>query len=216
MGDKPLYLIVGWDDAARQAVKSLLALGMDAVILSPQAPSHAPPGARVVLGHPCDPQALRQAGSDRAAGVLAALPAEEAGRAIAAARKLNPSIHVVASIQEADSKTALWAAGAHEVVDAREETGREMVRVMLSETDAATEDEKIYWSRLRVPAGSVWTGLRLVEVRGRLRSAAVACVWTGGDPTKSREDDDVRVAPGDVLILLGGRAQLSALLRRAE
>ena len=29
MGNKPLYLIVGWDDAARQAVKSLLALGMD-------------------------------------------------------------------------------------------------------------------------------------------------------------------------------------------
>ncbi len=213
MADSPLYLVVGWDPSAAQAVKSLVALGMTVTVVVPVVPDGVPSEARVVTGATFDIETLRAAGADHAAGLLSALPADEARRAVSAARSLNPTIHIVASLQDGESKASLWMAGVGDVVDAKQEAGRKMVRVMFEPENSDNGDDKIRWARVPVPPGSPWVGLRLTDLRGRVSNAAIACLWPGGSPDRSRDDDDARVAEGDVLIVLGARAELESLFR---
>ncbi|MCR4294423.1 MAG: NAD-binding protein [Elusimicrobia bacterium] len=214
MNNKPLYIVLGWDLAAAQAAKSLLALGMDVAVVASEAPASMPQGVPFVVGEPDISEALKRAGIERAAGLLSALSSEMATRAFAAARALNPSIHIVSSLQDGDRKVALWASGAAEVIDAREEAALEMVRLMLEEAPANRDQaDGLYWARVPANASPEWIGVRLAEVRGSLRLAAIACVWPGGDRSRAREDDDARITEGDTLIVLGTRSRLESLLR---
>lgn len=216
MRKETLYVVLGWDSAAGQAVRSLLALGMEVAVVAPQAPAEMPRGVPFVIGSPVDPERLRRAGVERAAGILCALPAQEAHRALAAARALNPTINVVASLQGGDSKASLWAAGAGEVINVQEEAALEMVRLMMDERTSPDGEGALCWARVPVGAASPWLGSRLAQVRGSLKLASVACLWPAGDSTRAQESDDTRVAEGDVLIVLGGRSRLEALLRSPE
>lgn len=127
----PLHLVIGWDQAAREAIRVLQDLGSEIVIVAAKRPEDIPSGVSAIEGRTDDPEVLRRAGIGEAASVLVALPAPEARRALVAAKALNPSVRIVASVQEAGSGPDLRDAGAHAAVDPREEAGREMVRLML-------------------------------------------------------------------------------------
>jgi len=123
---------LGWDGTVREPVRLLLGFGSKVVIVAPEKPDSLPAGAGFVEGRPDDPGVLRRAGIGEAEAVLVALPVPEARLALAAAKKLNDRARLVASVQESGSGPALRAAGAGLAVDAREEAGREMVRLMLA------------------------------------------------------------------------------------
>lgn len=139
---QPFHIVVGWDRTAREATRVLLGLGSKVVVVALTRPEDLPIGAGAVEGHPDDSEALLRAGVTEAESVLFALPALEACRALATARTLNPRARLVASIQETGSGPALRAAGAGVTVDAREEAGREMVRLMLNGTPAPKAHDK--------------------------------------------------------------------------
>lgn len=128
------HLVLGWDRAALEAVRLLLGLGSEVIVVAADRPDGLPTGTRAVEGRPGDPEVLRRAGIGEAESVLVALPTQEACRALAAAKRLNPRARLVASVQEAGSDAALREAGASLVIDARKEAGREMVRLMLPGT----------------------------------------------------------------------------------
>lgn len=130
----PRHIVVGWDRAAREAARVLLGMGSQVVVVAATRPDDLPGGAGTVEGRPDDPEALRRAGVVEAESVLVALPAPEACRVLAAAASLNPRARLVASVQEAGSGPVLRAAGAALAVDSLEETGREMVRLMIAGT----------------------------------------------------------------------------------
>lgn len=129
-GIKPSYLVLGWDGAAREAVGMLLRLGSEVSVVARERPLGLPEQSRWLEGDPSDPDALLQGGVKSAESVLVALPATEARAAVVAVKHLNAEARVVVSTQDGDSGTELRAAGAHQVIDARGEAAREMVRLM--------------------------------------------------------------------------------------
>lgn len=124
--------MLGWDRAVREAVRLLLSFGSTVSIVSVEKPDAMPDGAAFVQGRPDDPEVLRRAGVAEAAAVLVGLPVADARAALAVAKTINPEARLVASVQEVGSGPALREAGAGLAVDAREEAGREMVRLMLA------------------------------------------------------------------------------------
>jgi hypothetical protein len=67
------------------------------------------------------------------------LPVLKARRALAEVKRLNVSARLVVSIQEEGSGPTLIAEGAHAAIDAEEEAGREMVRLMLAGSEKAAK-----------------------------------------------------------------------------
>jgi len=215
--DLKSYIVLGWDSSAAQAVKSLVSLGMEVAVAAETAPAGLPQGVRFVAGPPLEKDSLLAAGIEHADGLLLALPADNARRAIALARTLNAAIHVVASLQEDDSEIALWAAGAGSVIDAQKEAGREMVRLMLEPGNSTTEDDdRIYCSRIPVSSGSPWAGLRLADLRGKLSHVSVAAILPGGDSSNALSNDDARASAGDLLLVLGTKSRLKTTFRTAD
>lgn len=131
----PLNLVIGWDQAAREAVRILQGLGSKVVVVALKRPEDVPSGVSMIEGGPDDPEILRRAGIGQAASVVVALPAPEARRAMAVSKTLNPSARIVVSVQEPGTGPDFLAAGAHAAIDAEEEVAREMVRLMLEGND---------------------------------------------------------------------------------
>jgi len=65
MGDSPLYIVLGWDSSAAQAVKSLVSLGMKVTVVVPAIPEGVPSEARVVTGATFNIELLRAVGAHR-------------------------------------------------------------------------------------------------------------------------------------------------------
>ncbi|OGR72707.1 MAG: hypothetical protein A2089_14435 [Elusimicrobia bacterium GWD2_63_28] len=215
--ERKRYIILGWDSSSAQAAKSLAAMGMEVVVVSDTAPERLEPDVHFVPGAPTEQATLISAGVEHAHTLLLALPADEARRAIAVAKRLNPAINIVASLQGDDPEIALWAAGAGSVIDSGKEAGREMVRLMLEPGNAAQEDDdRIYYSRIPVNPGSPWAGLRLADLRGKLSCVSVAAILPGANPSAARENDDATAAEGDSLLVLGTKSQLTTLSRTAD
>lgn len=128
--NKPLCLVLGWDGAAREASGILLRLGSEVTVIARKRPDGLPEAASWLEGSPNDRDALRRGGIETAASVLVALPQAEACAAVAAVKALNAGVRVIASAQESGSGPEIRAAGAHQVIDARVEAAREMVRLM--------------------------------------------------------------------------------------
>lgn len=211
------YIVLGWDPSSAQAVKSLLCLGMEVVVVTETEPEALPPDVKFVAGPPAEKDSLQAAGIEYGDGLLLALPADKARRAIAMARTLNANIHVVASLQDDDSEIALWSSGAGLVIDAQKQAGKEMVRLMLEPGKAAAEDDdSLCCSRIPVPHGSPWAGLRLADLRGKLSHVSVAAVLPGGDSANACGNDDAKASEGDLLLVLGTKSQLRTALRTAK
>lgn len=215
--ERKRYIVLGWDSSSAQAVKSLVGLGMEIVVVTETAPEGLTPDVKFVAGPPTEKDSLLAAGIEHAAGLLLALPADNARRAIAMARTLNAAIHVVASLQEGDPEIALWAVGAGSVIDAQKEAGREMVRLMLEPANATTEDDdRLYCSRIPVSPGSPWAGQRLADLRGKLSHVSVAAILPGGDSSNALSNDDARASAGDLLLVLGTKSRLKTTFRTAD
>jgi len=211
------HIILGWDSSAAQVAKSLANLGMEVAVVTETAPEKLPPDVKLIAGSPIEKDSLLAAGIEHADGLLLALPADNARRAIAMARTLNAAIHVVASLQEDDSEIALWTSGAGSVIDAEKEAGKEMVRLMLEPGSTTTEeDDKIYCSRIPVSPGSPWAGLRLADLRGKLSHVSVSAILPGGDSSNALSNYDKRTSAGDLLLVLGTKSQLKTMFRAAK
>lgn len=130
-----LHLVIGWDQSSREAVRILLGLGSEVVIVTAERPDDVPNGARMIEGSPEASDVLQRAGIGEAASVVVALPAPEARRAMAAAKALNPTARIVVSVHEPGTARDFLAAGAHAAIDPEAEVAREMVRLMLEGND---------------------------------------------------------------------------------
>lgn len=128
--DRPLYLILGWDGPAQEAAGLLVRLGSSVTVITRNLPDGIPDQARWLEGNPTDPNTLRRGGIEAVESVLIALPTAEARSAAVAVKRLNAAARVIASVEDGGSVPELRAAGAHQVIDARAEAAREMVRLM--------------------------------------------------------------------------------------
>jgi voltage-gated potassium channel len=129
------YIVCGFGRVGRQAVRDLRAEGAKYVVVDDNPDNREPAvaaGIRYIDGSPSDDEMLRQAGIERARGIIACVDSDAENIFIAlTARELRSDILIVARASAEDSEKKLLRAGADRVVSPYKTSGSEMARVAL-------------------------------------------------------------------------------------
>ncbi len=166
-------------------------------------------GVRYIAGDPADETVLRQAGIERARGLICAVDSDAANVFITlTARALNPDLRIVARASERASIDKLVRAGADEVVSPYGLTGRRMAVLavqpsVLEVLDLLNLGSDIRLEEVSVRAGTHLDGLTIAEARARYAGVAILALKKPGSEVSANPDHKVRLAPGDLIVVLG-------------
>jgi CPA2 family monovalent cation:H+ antiporter-2 len=133
--NRPPYIVIaGYGLAGRVIVEYLLKHNLPYCVieLNPQTIARcAPAGVHMIQGDVGDPEVLRQAGIEQATMLTLTLPDESAGkRAVAAARQLNPDLHIIARSAYTSGGLQAIKLGADEAVIAEQLVAHEFSRLV--------------------------------------------------------------------------------------
>jgi len=166
-------------------------------------------GVRYISGDPADETVLRQAGIDRARGLICAVDSDAANVFITlTARALNPDLRIVARASERASIDKLVRAGADEVVSPYGLTGRRMAVLavqpsVLEVLDLLNLGSDIRLEEVAVRAGTHLDGMTIAEARARYAGVAILALKKPGYEVSANPDHQLRLAPGDLIVALG-------------
>lgn len=169
-----------------------------------------------LIGDATESEVLREAGVDRARGLICAMPSDKDNLfTILTARELNPRLRIVSRIMGEDSRSRLLKAGADAVVSNKSigalRLASEMVRphvvgvldAMLRATDAVRVQE--------IQVDSTVVGQALSRLRLQERAGVVVFAIRGREGrTDFNPPPDRPLAAGDVLIACADPQQLAA------
>ena len=130
------YIVCGADETAQSIIKELVTTQKKFVVVDSskeKLDKLAALGAAVyVLGDPADDAELKKAGIERAKGLIACLPTDEANLFITlSARSLNPNLRIVAKGIDVNSHRKMVKAGADSVISPAFIGGMRMVSEMI-------------------------------------------------------------------------------------
>jgi voltage-gated potassium channel len=164
-------------------------------------------GVAYVVEDPAEEDALHRAGIERAKGLVSAVDSDATNVYITLiARSIRQDLFIVARASEPGSDARLRHAGANRVVSPFVSSGRHMALVALHplvgdvlefESAGATS---LRLEEVTIEEGSKLDGSTVGEVRARMPVLAVRGRDGSVEPHPS---DDRRLAPGDLLLLLG-------------
>lgn len=107
-------------------------------------------GVHIIAGDVCTEETLRRAGVERSSLLVLAVPNDAAVlEAVRVARRLNPSVRILARCRFISSGMEAHRLGANHVVVEEQVVGSEMTRLLAS-TDGVSDDS----GRRRMPAAS--------------------------------------------------------------
>lgn len=183
-------------------------------------------GYTAVVADSTSEQALKEAGIDHAAGLVAGLGDDSANLLVTlAARALKPDLYIVARANRAENEVKLKRAGADRVALPYQIGGYHMASMALrpsvvdymdivSSSGAATD---LQVEEMVVGDNSRLAGHRLGKALTEGAIGATVIAINGSDGTsKVRPTGNEVIYPGDRLIILGGKQELtkaSALVR---
>jgi voltage-gated potassium channel len=170
-----------------------------------------PAAARLLAGDGLSSRGgrVRQAGIDRARGLVCAVDSDAANVFITlTARALNPDLRIVARASEAASAGKLVRAGADEVVSPYGLTGRRMAVLavqpsVLEVLDLLNLGSDIRLEEVAVRAGTHLDSLTIAGARARYAGVAILALKKPGNEVSANPDHQVRLAPGDLIVVLG-------------
>ncbi len=182
-------------------------------------------GDLVVLGDAADESVLREAGIDRARGLVAAARSDaENVFIVLTARSLRADLAIVARADVEESEAKLLRAGATRVILPYHITGRRMV-TMLVRPDAAdfldevshTSGLELLLEQVEVSANSPLVGRKIGEAwaRHRLDVTLLACKQVDGQWSTRPRNESV-IQAGSRLIALGTVDHLQKLIELAR
>lgn len=171
-------------------------------------------GHLALLGDVLDPEVLKEAGIERARGVIFGLPAESDNLfATMTARELNPDVFIIARHTSSHAREKFMRAGADRAVNPFEETGRligneflrpavvDLMRIFTHESDA--EDEvRVREITVQMGCSLVGQSLKDADIRARYDVIVIA-MRKVGDSTRFNPDPSRPFEPGDVLVCMG-------------
>ena len=179
------------------------------------------PGLALVQGDAGDDQALRAAGVERARGLVAALPGDDANLyVVLTARQLNRNLTIITQAAEQRSIDKLRLAGADRVVSPYLIAGRAMASALLRPSVVNFLDEALYREttplqieQLQVPERSPLAGqsVRDADVGHATGATVVAIHRPDGALVSAAEALTTTVRGGDILVAVGTTEQLQAL-----
>jgi voltage-gated potassium channel len=220
------YIVCGYGRVGRQVVDELTARGLRAVVVEPRddvMTEDEPPTLRI-RGDATDDGALRSAGIDRAAGLVAVAGDDSTNIVVTlSARALNPDLDIVARAIQPEVEDKLRRAGATHVISPYRIGGQRIVTQLLHPriTDFLDvimhrRELELWLEEITVAADGPANGRSLRETAfwgaNGIRVLAVSR-QAGNLVTGPR--GDLRLAQGDVLIALGTLDQLAVARREA-
>ena len=180
----------------------------------------------IIRGDATDDDILREAGIERAMGLVAGLPTDKDNLYLTiTAKQINPNLRVVAKGMDASLSVKLLKAGADSVVTPNFIGGlriaSELIRPsVVSFLDLMLRDKKktLRIEEATIPPGSWVTGksLREVEIPRKTGLIVVAARAAGDQAFQYAPNADTRLTEGMTLIVLGDVANLSRLQQLVE
>jgi voltage-gated potassium channel len=226
------YILCGFGRVGRQVAHEFALDGVPFVLID-QDPHKVEEcleqGHLAILGEASEDVNLEEAGIRRARGLVAAVDSDADNVfVVLSARKINPSLHIVARASSDESAAKLEIAGADRTLSPYAVGGRRLASLatqplIVDFLDIVTRGEKGIEFRLEefgVPKHSPLADHTIGQLQiGEKTGAMILAIRTldGRFDTTPSAQDTIR--PGDTLIVLGTREQVSrleALLRGEE
>ncbi len=218
-------VICGYGSTGRVAASDLATDGVAHVVVdkaAEQVSAAEADGHLGLLGDVLDPEILKEAGIERARGVILLMPSESDNLfATMSARELNPDVFIIAAHTSTHARAKLVRAGADRAVNPFEESGErigaefvrpaimDLMRIFSQDIDA---DQEVRVREITLEQGSELVGscLKDADIRGQMDIIVIA-MRKSGDSTRFNPDPTHIFVPGDVLVCMGKLANLKKL-----
>ena len=222
------FIVCGYGRVGRNVVTELQSEQLPFVVIEPQPEKVAAvqaSGALAVQGDAAVEGVLRQAGIERARGLVACAKTDADNVFIVlTARSLRPDLIIVARADVEESEAKLRRAGASRVILPYHITGRRMVTMLVRPDVADFLDEVSHTSglelvleQIQIAPTSPLAGLALAVAQARhdFEVTVLACKHADGQ-WNTRPHSETVVQPGCQLIALGTLPNLQKLLALAR
>ena len=221
-------IVCGYGRVGRNVVGELKAEGLPFVVidLNPEKISRVQEtGALAVLGDASNEGKLKEAGIDRARGLVAAAKSDaENVFIVLTARSLRPDLSIVARADVEESESKLLRAGANRVILPYHITGRRLVTMLVRPDVADFLDEvshasgmELLLEQIQVASGSSLAGKTLADSQARHQfDVTVLACKTSDGKWNCRPHGGTVVESGCQLIALGTQEHLQKLIGLAR
>jgi len=221
---KDHVVVCGYGRVGRHVVHELIAEGVSFVVVDKDlaAVEHVRHnGHLALLGNAANDDVLREAGIERAIGLVAAVNSDaENVFIVLSARGLKPSLSIVARANFEDSESKLRRAGADRVIDPYRISGRRMVTMMLRPEVADFLDEIAHASgiellidQVHLAATSPLVGKTVGDVHAllfeKLGVTMLACALPNEALRLVQANAQALLVPDTLLIAFGPTSQLA-------
>jgi len=218
-------ILCGCGASGRIVARDLAAEGVTVVVVDRAAEAASvaeEEGHLFIVGDALDPETLKEAGIERARGIILLLPSESDNLfATMSARELNPEVFIIASHTSAHARGKFLRAGADRVVNPFEQgerrIGAEFVRpAVMDLMRIFAEDEggdgEVRVREISVEEGSPLVGqsLKDADIRARLDIIVIA-MRRAGTSTRFNPDPARPLTVGDVMVCMGKLPRLKEL-----
>jgi len=211
------YIVCGAGTVAGHVLEELVRVQRPVMAIVPA--GSAPPalGMEVELlyleGDPADEEILREAGVERARGLVPALESDRDNVLVTlTARQIKPDLRIVAMLADHRNEAKLRRAGADAVVSPYRIGGLRMaselirpVAVTFLDQMLRDRDKNLRVDEVRICAGSPAVGKRVgdLKVNDQPGLLLLALVAPGGGRYEYKPDPDARVEAGATLVVMG-------------
>jgi voltage-gated potassium channel len=225
---KEHYILCGCGEVGREIVLEFKRVGVPFVVIE-KAPEHSElvrdTSILFIQGDATEEDILRQAGIERAKGLISALRDDTDNVFVTlTARQLNPTLLIVARVGERGNENKLLRAGADRVISPYRIAGHRMASLILRPTvvdflDIIVHEDGVdlRLEEVRLPPGSPLIGKTTEGSNIRKETGAVIVSVHGSDgkprvlPPSNVSLSGLTLQEGDILIALGSEDQIARL-----
>jgi voltage-gated potassium channel len=215
------YILCGYGRVGREIASQFALERIPFVVLDIQESSldrAARDGFSIVHGNAAEVAVLREAGVERARGLVTAVDSDADNIYVTlSARVLKADLVIVARANQPDAEPKLRLAGANRIISPYTIGGRRMASLAMRptavefvDTVMAAGSSELLLEDISIPKGSRWAGCALREFAGEGGDAVVLAIKRG-DAMTFRPSADTTLAEGDELVAAGPRAAILEL-----
>jgi voltage-gated potassium channel len=211
------FVVCAYGRVGRTVVEELLGRDCAVVVIESRAdlePLLTGQNLTHILGDPSDERVLRDAGIERARGLVCAVDSDAVNVFITlTARAINPSLRIVARASEPGSSDKLLRAGADEVISPYRLSGRRMALLatrpsIVEMLDLLGFGPGFRLEEVQVRPGSRLDGLTITEALTRYAGVSILAVKQPGAELSAAPDRALRLTAGDLILTVGPTATL--------
>lgn len=227
------YILCGCGEVGREIVIEFKKAGVPFVVIE-KTPKHTElardDSIPFLEGDATDEDVLRQAGIERAKGLISALRNDTDNVFVTlTARQLNPKLQIVSRAGEKGTESKLLRAGADRVISPYRIAGRRMASLILRPTvvnflDIIVHEDEVdlHLEEVQLPPESPLVGQTIGESNLGQKTGAIIVSVHGSDgtpripPSSNIPLFNMVLQESDILIVLGNEEQIASLKRIAQ